>query len=313
ALYLVPPPEDRLPWRRSMFVQGCALAAVFAVFVLDRLPAIALASQRFGEPLSSVRDMTEWVVHAIRFLFPSWVWLGLLAGGSAGTVLMGLGRKYRAFAFLVGLVLLVDSVHFALTKRCPYPRVCGYFLPLVVVGAAHLLQRGMLAVQNGWWSIPVLGALAALLIGPGSATRESIAPIDSGVGDGVPPGGVYAVVADFDYVVTKHLPTRWLSHQDSFSPEEIRFLALVGEPDADPHVTAWRVGSAMAPSTRTVPQGGTTVVGMDHRSMTLFPAHGVESSPSNGLPESEIVIAVWHLEQGRVGLDPAPLMKLFDD
>lgn len=311
AFSLVPPTADRRTWRRSMGVQGGALAAVFALFVLDRLIAIVLASQKFGVPLSSPRDFADWLIQTGGFLFPSWVWLGVLAGGAAGTVAMGWSKPYRGIAFLTGLVLLVNLVHFALTKRCPYPRVCGYFLPLVVIGAAHLLQRGMLAVRSGW-SVPVFGVFAAILIGPGSGTWGSIAPSGSGGTEGEAREGVYGVVADFDYVAMKYLPDRWLTHPDSVAPDDVRLLALVGESDAEPHQTVWRVGSAMTPLTVMTPPGGSAEWKLGHRDATLYPARATGYRPSDALPESGLIVAVWYPDQGRVGLDPGPLMKLFD-
>jgi len=312
ALYLVPLTADRRTWRRNIGAQLFALAAVFAVFVLDRLVAIVLASQRFGVTLSSAGEFVEWVIHTSDFLFPSWAWFGVLAGGVAGIVLMGLGRQYRGFAFLVGLVLLVNVVHFAAAKRCPYPRVCGYCLPLVVIGMAYLLQRGMLAVRAAWWRIPMLSAFAAILIGSGVASRETKASNAFVAPDGLPSIGVYAIVADFDYVATKHLPNSWLSHQESVSPQEVHFVALIGETDADSHTTAWNVGSAMTPQPLLVPRDGITDRIMDNRGVTLLPVHGSEYRPTNGLPESELIVAVWYPDQNQVGLDPATLMKLFD-
>ena len=45
----------------------------------------------------------------------------------------------------------------------------------------------------------------------------------------------------------------------------------------------------------------------------IVPARGQEYNPRAGLPASDLVLTVWYPDQDRVGLDPAPLMALFDD
>jgi hypothetical protein len=164
ALFLFSPSSDRTTWRRSLLVQALALAAMFGIFAVDRLPAMLLASQRFGEPVGSLAERVQWVQHLGRWLFPTPLWLGVAACGAAGLVMCARSRSYRFVSAIAGAVLVAHVVHLAAAKRWPYFRVCGYFLPLLVIGFAALVEQVVTHFRAIWrWPVAI-GATSAVVV-----------------------------------------------------------------------------------------------------------------------------------------------------
>jgi hypothetical protein len=126
----------------------------------------------------------------------------------------------------------------------------------------------------------------------------------------LPADGVYAIVTDWDYVKAKFLPAGWKTHQDISTPSEVRYLAFVAERENRVLMGNWCVGSAMNLSPRPMsPQHIAEEQGM---AVTIVPARAVDYNPSRGLPGDGLVVAAWYPDQHRVGLDPSPLMAVFD-
>src|SRR5262249_51667287 len=83
-----------------------------------------------------------------------WALVGL--AGVAGCV-----RLWRhaptGYLGLVGLLTLgVSLIHFVGTRKLPYARTCGFFLPILVLGATHLVEAGLRRTAECWRS--ALGA-----------------------------------------------------------------------------------------------------------------------------------------------------------
>ena len=205
ALYVCPPAGAKPGWRRNLVAQGLALAAVFAIFVLDRLPAVVVASQRFGEPAPSIPAVADWAWRTIRYLFPTPVWLGVASCGVLGLLLAGLTRGRRTVACLAAGVVLVNLLHFVLTNRCPYPRVCGYFLPLVLLGLGYLTEVGVTTARAKWTGVVGLGVCCGIAVLVWARQADPVFPTPPArpATTPLPDQGVYAVMVDADYVWTK--------------------------------------------------------------------------------------------------------------
>jgi hypothetical protein len=131
-------------------------------------------------------------------LFPAPYWSILAAVGALGFVVAATNRSTRCLAAIPLAVLLVNLLHFAGAKRCPYPRVCGYFLPLMLIGLGLLAERAVAAFGGG--RRPVVGGCLALissaavvLLCPPSAIATKV--VDVAPGDALAGAGGLSVPA----------------------------------------------------------------------------------------------------------------------
>jgi hypothetical protein len=317
ALWFFPPPGDRVTWRRGLTVQGLTLTAIFGVFAVDRLPALVVASQRFGDTLGSPVEVFAWFQNTLQFLFPAPAWSFVAVAGALGLGAAAGCRSTRFLAAVPPAVLLFNLLHFAITKRCPYPRVCGYFLPPILVGLGPLAQLAQRLLDSGGTAPrPALGgclvlasSAAVVLVCP--ATPIVPKNFDVAENGARAEQGTYALVADFDYVSSKYLPDAWLTHQDTVVPATIYRLAFVVARDGDSNSGVWQRGSAQKPWVRPLPSRGADVGGPNFAALVV-PARAEDYECGKCLPESDWLVVCWRPDQARVGLDPAPLMSQFD-
>jgi hypothetical protein len=118
--------------------------------------------------------------------------------------------------------LLVSVAHFALAHRFPYPRVCGYFLPPIIIGYGCLVQRlGELFVSQSWRGLAWTGwALAtAAVAAPGlwesvedqTFVKAVTAASQLGSRADVAGGRAYVILGSIDlWPLGPYLPRNWL-------------------------------------------------------------------------------------------------------
>lgn len=150
ALFLYPPlPDtDRAAWRRNLAAQVLAVGAVGLLFLVSHLPMIYSSSQQYGLPFASVSEFFDLLAQIFDRLFPGLEWKLFAALAGAGLVLLCASRQSP---FLAALVILTGGVslgHFVLARHLPYERGMGYLLPLVLLGAAYLVERIVQALDS---------------------------------------------------------------------------------------------------------------------------------------------------------------------
>ena len=127
--------------RTSLAAQIAAVSAVGIVFLIDRLPFVVSSTHQYGVPFQGVWGFVGGLWVTTDYLFPSTGWK-LFAG--AGVV--GLFTSWRQpwGKVLLGMFvasLLVSLAHAAVSQRFPYPRVCGFCLPPILIGFGCLVHR----------------------------------------------------------------------------------------------------------------------------------------------------------------------------
>jgi len=157
--------EDARALRKNLLLQVIAVAAVGLVFLIDRLPFVISSMRQYGEPWTGLGEFAARWTEILRYLFPSTAWMVLFFCGLAGAVLSWREPRMRAVLASCLASILVSVVHFLASGRFPYLRGCGFLLPLVLVGAAGLvesvlklpfLRRKPLAC-SAWAGLMVLG------------------------------------------------------------------------------------------------------------------------------------------------------------
>lgn len=126
--------------RRNLVIQMLAVAAVAAVFFIDRLPYVYSSARQYGLPFDGMHGFAQRVIEAVAVLFPTWGWQMAAAAGAMGAVYAWRWRALRGPVAMVLVSIGTSLAHFALTGRFAYERNWGFALPLVVIGWAALAQ-----------------------------------------------------------------------------------------------------------------------------------------------------------------------------
>ncbi|MGE5192781.1 MAG: hypothetical protein ACM3U2_09780 [Deltaproteobacteria bacterium] len=299
ALLLVPPAAAVSPFRKAVAVQGLAISGMCGVFAVDRLPALYLAAQKFGETIGSLAEFGDWARRAGAYLFPGAVWVSVAIAGALGVACLAGSRQYRFLATIALATFIVSGLHFAVARRCPYPRACGYFLVPIVIGVAYLaeqlVRRFSVKLQPAAGLAAFVGIMALGLAYPGRKATAALPPTED-----LPQSGVYALLEEYDYATAKFLPTRWTTWQDRPAVEEVRYLAV-----APP----WRERGILA-ADDAAPAGGPP--DLSPNALCVFPARAGEYTADSALPEARLVVATWYPDQNLLGMDPAPVTDLIE-
>jgi hypothetical protein len=217
--------RDR-PLRINLMAQLAGVGAVGLVFLLDRLPFVFSSTQQYGVPFQGGAEYAARLRETADYLFPSAGWKLFAGAGVVGLLLSYRHPWGRVLLGVFGVSLLVSLAHVAVSHRFPYPRVCGYVLPPILIGFGCLVQRLCELIAARWltglaWAGCSLATLVLLAAGSwGVAQDPAFADLAATVSGqearaDVPGGAVYTVygqgVADS---LELYLPTGWLGAGD---------------------------------------------------------------------------------------------------
>ena len=184
-------------------------------------------------------------------LFPNPIWALVGVAGVVGWCFMWRDTRTRHLGAVCILSASISLAHFAATQKLPYARTCGYFLPLVTLGATHLAELGLRRVADRLQPILVGAAVIgiALLVMIQHATLRSAVSELVGYKQGLQHEFVnerpYITSLDQDQGWTRlrHVPPWYLTVFDSLDRIEtathLGFLVTVG----DPRSMSWAGGA----------------------------------------------------------------------
>jgi hypothetical protein len=173
GLWLVPPrrqeaptsvwnelsPEDRRAYRQNLVVQGLVLGFFVLLFFIQFLPYILLSMQEYGIPARGL-NFFRGLMGVLTYLFPNSIWAIVGVAGVVGWYFMWRDPRTRHLGTVCILSVGISLAHFVVAQKLPYARTCGYFLPLVTLGATHLTELGLRRVADRLQ--PTLAAAAVI-------------------------------------------------------------------------------------------------------------------------------------------------------
>ena len=262
----------RYAYRTNLLVQGLAVGFVGLVFVMDHLPYVLVSLQEFGLP-TAPGEFPGRVVEMVRYLLPNARWMTIGVAGAWGWILMTRRPATRPLGLACLLTLLVSAVHFLLARKFPYARTCGYFLPLLILGVTHVVERLLDSRperQRAWLQLAVLAGAGALVISQHLELREQGSVLARFRGDlrARPVSGrPYATAGLRDaWIRYQHLPANYLNAFDSLDlVAEATQLGFLTRPNDDPTprlgAARWPVVPAGDMQLRMVPAAASRVLG----------------------------------------------------
>jgi hypothetical protein len=225
--------------RINLFAQLAAVGVVGLVFLLDRLPFVVSSTQQYGVPFQGMGGYAAGLRETVDYLFPSAGWKVFAGAGVAGLLLSYRQPWGKLLIATFGISLLMILAHVAVSHRFPYPRVCGYVLPPILIGFGCLVQRMCDALASRWlaglaWAGGALATLALVIVGSwGPPQDPAFAELAAAVSKAdVPDGPVYTVFAPgVSDSVELYLPPDWLAAGDRLPPGETASVCVVGKAD----------------------------------------------------------------------------------
>jgi hypothetical protein len=154
--------EERAAYRQNLVVQVLVLGFFVVFFFIHFLPYILVSMQEFGVPAHGL-DFFRSLMDVLRYLFPNAVWGLVGVAGVVGWYFMWRDTGTRHLGAVCILSACVSLAHFLAAQKLPYARTCGYFLPLVTLGATHLTELGLRRVADRLQ--PILAGAAVVGVG----------------------------------------------------------------------------------------------------------------------------------------------------
>jgi hypothetical protein len=217
---------DRSLWRKSLAAQILCIGAIGLLFLVDRLPYVYSAMRQYGTPITGWSSFLSTVIGLSCYLFPSWPWQAFFIAGIAGVVGLFASGKYQFLGAAAVATLIVSMAHFVISGKFPYERTCGFYVPIVILGAAYLVELVTRIATSRLpksliWPLLALGTL-------GLAVASVALPLDPIVDDhriralenmankmnrdlGAPTFAVLPPISD--YALNKYLPADWLDDE----------------------------------------------------------------------------------------------------
>jgi hypothetical protein len=304
--------DGRTLWRRNLTVQCLALASVAALFLVDRLPWVITWSQQWAteSSFSGLLDFFAKLRMIAWHLFPG-PWWGLLGCcGLAGIALMFVSRENRALGILCTAPVIMTPLHFWLGKAIPPYRVCGHAIPLVLIGAAYLVQRICLrtrGVVRGACLLP-FAALSIVFVyharDIGRAAFDATSAWEEAADEigGRGRTGVYVVTRPVDYELSKYLPPGWFCARDAITSDALldRLVFMVSA--KGPPILEMRRGASESPCKQAlaVPELPNTDR-TEEMALVSVPARIEPFSPASRFSGKGPNVVLWYPDPARVG------------
>jgi hypothetical protein len=142
------------------------------------------------------------------YLFPNSVWAMVGIAGIVGWYFMWRDTETRHLGAVCILSAGISLLHFLAIQKMPYARNCGYLLPLVTLGATHMIELGLRRVADRLQ--PILAGVA--VVGVGLLAMAQHANLRSAVSElvGYKDGLQSEFVNDRPYLTTFDQDQGWL-------------------------------------------------------------------------------------------------------
>lgn len=149
-------------WRKNLILQLLGIGGVGFMFFMSHLPSIFSSARQYGLAITEEYGFFSRLTHIFQVLFPTAGWMLFALAGALGLLLLLAAPRYRFLAILVGLVLLINCAHVLAAGRFPYERTMAHFIPLVMLGTAHLVEVVVRSVGSAAGRAALWGGAAAL-------------------------------------------------------------------------------------------------------------------------------------------------------
>jgi hypothetical protein len=159
-------------WRRYVLVQGLCVAGMGSIFLLDRLPSLYSSAQQYGLKFHSAGEFFQLASQIFDELFPGFWGKAFVALGVIGLVALTAKRQDPFLAALIVLLLVVNVLHFALARTFPYSRAAGYFVPIILIGAAYLAEVLIQTLKSNVSKVLMMGTFVVLTLAAIVSSRE---------------------------------------------------------------------------------------------------------------------------------------------
>jgi hypothetical protein len=161
--------------------------------VVDEVGCLPLSRKEYGVATPPSQFLAR-SLEVVQFLLPGAGWLAIGLVGVLGWILLLGTNNMRHLGLLCGLTLLVSATHALLAGKFPYHRTCGYFIPILVLGASHALAKLLRARSD--WARTALLALILVFVAAFTANEQ------------LARGDRVSLVAYRDSLRHQHLPGR---------------------------------------------------------------------------------------------------------
>jgi len=139
--------EELRVYRQNLVVQGIVLGFFAVLFFVHFLPYVLVSMQEFGIPARGL-DFFPRAMDVLSYLFPNPAWGLVGLAGVVGCYFMWRDTRTRHLGAVCLFTVGISLAHFVAAQKLPYGRTCGYFLPLVTLGATHLAELGLRRVAD---------------------------------------------------------------------------------------------------------------------------------------------------------------------
>jgi hypothetical protein len=132
------------------------------LFFIHFLPYILVSAEEFGLPAHGL-DVFPRLMEVLRYLFPNAAWSLVGVAGVAGWFFLLRDTRTRHLGVVCIASAGISLAHFVAAQKLPYARTCGYFLPLVTLGATQIAELGLRRVADRLQ--PILAGAAIVAVG----------------------------------------------------------------------------------------------------------------------------------------------------
>jgi hypothetical protein len=159
-------------WRRYVVAQALAVAGVGGIFFVSHLPSLYSSAELYGLKFDSPGQLLQLAGEVFDELFPGPAAKALAVFGAAGLLTLIAGRRDRFLFALVVLLFVVNLAHFLLTGKLPYARTMGYFIPVLLLGAAYLVETAVGLYETSLPRAGLIGLLALTTVFAAASGKE---------------------------------------------------------------------------------------------------------------------------------------------
>ena len=330
VLWIFPPVDNpsqyrisgrRRQWHRNLLVQLLCVGSIVLIFLVERLPYVYSSARQYGTPLRTQSEFLTQCSGIVHYLFPSTAWVLFAGLGTVGIGALTWSRRFRFLGFLSIVTILISVMHSLLTKKLPYARTCGYFLPLVLFGAAYLIERFILlraSILYRSFAFCLVAVLAGILIW--QSLRQGPAPDAFAVDMRAcrlanaekEKSFVYAVLPPrVDYQMSKYLPMNWCTSEDNvFSDGSINRVAFLVKA-SNPLTMEVQFGCDEMLKTLTLPcLGHAATAAVGPYRLVQWDVRTEPFASSRPYPGKSPILILWYPDTQRLGLSGEDVIKL---
>jgi hypothetical protein len=157
-----PPTEEAGVWRACVLAQALAVAGMTFLFFMSHLPSLYSAARQHGLEFHSAGEALRLGYEIFDGLFPDFGTKALALTGLAGLLALGGKRQDRFLTTLTLVFLGVNLLHYLLARKFPFVRSSGFFIPLLLLGAAYVAESTIRLYESALSRAAMFGVIGLL-------------------------------------------------------------------------------------------------------------------------------------------------------